>query len=99
MLVARFDGEEGIGVPTAGASRRFGSTALTVGGSIFAMLSQGELVVKLPSARVADLVADGTGRPFTSGAHRVMRQWLVVAGDDLARWESLSREALAFVRR
>jgi hypothetical protein len=66
-----------------------------VNGSIFAMLSHGALVVELPTARVAELIADGAGGPFDAGKGRPMRQWLTVA-DDVAR-TALAREALAFV--
>ncbi len=92
-LVAELSGEPGVQPPTGG--RRFGADALKVGGSIFAMLSHGDLVVKLPAPRVAELIADGAGGPFSAGAERPMREWLTVAAD--ADWEGLAREALAFV--
>jgi hypothetical protein len=96
-LVDRFAGEPGVALPGSGGPRRFGSEALTVDGSIFAMLTRGELVVKLPAARVAALVDAGTGRPFTSGKGRPMREWVeVAAGDTEVRYE-LAREALRFV--
>jgi TfoX/Sxy family transcriptional regulator of competence genes len=98
-LAERFTGEEGVELPRDGAPRRFGSTALTVNGSIFAMLTRGELVVKLPADRVADLVDAGAGKPFESGKGRPMREWVVVAGDDPHEWYELAREALRFVRR
>ncbi len=98
-LAERFAGEEGVELPRNGASRRFGSTALTVSGSIFAMLTRGQLVVKLPAGRVADLVGAGTGRPFDGGKGRPLREWVVVAGDDPKEWYELAREALLFVGR
>ena len=42
----------------------FGSEALKTRGRIFAMLSQGTLVVKLPKARVDALVDAGEGHRF-----------------------------------
>jgi TfoX/Sxy family transcriptional regulator of competence genes len=98
-LAERFAGEEGVELPREGGPRRFGSMALTVDGSIFAMLTRGEFVVKLPAGRVADLVGAGTGRPFESGKGRPMREWVVVAGDDPQEWHELAREALRFVGR
>ena len=98
-LAERFAGEEGVELPRNGASHRFGSTALTVNGSIFAMLTQGRLVVKLPAGRVADLVRAGSGRPFDAGKGRPLREWVVVAGDDPDEWYELAREALRFVGR
>ena len=62
------------------------------------MLTRGELVVKLPAGRVADLVRAGTGRPFDAGKGRPLREWVVVAGDDPQEWYELAVEALRFVR-
>jgi TfoX/Sxy family transcriptional regulator of competence genes len=98
-LAEQFAGEEGVELPRDAAPRRFGSTALTVNGSIFAMLTRGELVVKLPARRVADLVSAGAGRPFESGRGRPMREWVVVVGDEPQEWNELAREALRFVGR
>ena len=72
---------------------------LTVDGSIFAMLTRGELVVKLPAVRVTELVANGNGMPFTAGKDRPMREWVVVKGEDRQEWLELAREALRFVGR
>ncbi len=92
-LVDELVGEPGVTPPTGG--RQFGSDALKVGGSIFAMVYRGDLVVKLPAARVAELIAAGAGGPFDTGRGRPMRQWLAVSPD--ADWPALAREALAFV--
>jgi TfoX/Sxy family transcriptional regulator of competence genes len=98
-LAEQFAGEQGVELPGEGSPRRFGSDALTVNGSIFAMLTRGELVVKLPAARVAELVANGGGVPFTAGKGRAMREWVVVTGDDPQEWRELACEALRFVAR
>lgn len=42
----------------------FGSSGLKFNNNIFAMLVRGRLVVKLPRARVDELVASGDGEPF-----------------------------------
>jgi hypothetical protein len=94
-LVAELSGEPGVQPPTGTGGRLFGAATLMVRGSIFAMLSHGALVVKLPALRVAELIADGAGGPFTAGKERPMREWLTVAAD--ADWEGLAREALTFV--
>ena len=88
----------GVTAPVPGAPRRFGSTALRVNGSIFAMLQGGRLVVKLPRERVAGLISAGAGEPFgTRPGRSPMAEWLGVVGDDEQDWLSLSREALTFV--
>ena len=85
------------GVTPPGPGRRFGASALRVGGTIFAMLQDGRLVVKLPAPRVAELIADGEGAPFGAGKGRPMREWVAIADGDAARWRALAEEALAFV--
>jgi TfoX/Sxy family transcriptional regulator of competence genes len=78
----------------------FGANAgLRVGGRIFAMLVRGELVVKLPAERCAELVAAGAARPFDRGQGRPLREWVSVADASSRDWPELAHEALAFVRR
>jgi uncharacterized protein YndB with AHSA1/START domain len=74
----------------------FRSPGLRVGGKIFAMLVDGELVVKLPAERCAELVAAGEGRPFESG-RRSMREWVAVGSASAGRWTALAEDARAFV--
>ncbi len=81
------------------ARRGFGSDALKINGSIFAMITRGHLVVKLPAARVHELIAAGEGVPFDAGKGRPMREWVAVSGTDARTWQELAGEALRFVRR
>jgi TfoX N-terminal domain len=75
----------------------FGSNpGLCVGGKIFAMVVDGELVVKLPADRCAELAAGDGASPFQIGK-RQMREWVSVA-PGTHDWAALAREALAFVR-
>ena len=53
------------------------------------------LVVKLPRARVAALIASGVGQPFAP-AGRVFKEWVSVPRPDRRRWLALLREGLAF---
>jgi hypothetical protein len=96
-LVETLAKERGVTPPGASPARGFGSNALKVDGSIFAMLAYGRLVVKLPAARVTELLADGTGGPFSAGKGRPMREWVSVDVDHGDLWEGLAREALLFV--
>lgn len=79
-----------------GGRRKFGSRALKVDGKIFAMLSHGRFVAKLPAARVDALVAAGHGEYFDPGHGRKMKQWLSVTSPRVA-WIELAKEAYAYV--
>jgi hypothetical protein len=82
--------------PEVSFGRLFASDGLKVGGKIFAMLVRGNLVVKLPKARVDALLAAGKAERFDPGHGRLMKEWAVIlpgAGD----WLALAREARAFV--
>jgi hypothetical protein len=83
--------------PTGGGARRFGAGALKVGGKIFAMLVNDQLVVKLPQQRVDMLIAGGDGVRFDPGHGRLMREWLAVAPTNAQAWLPLAQEALVFV--
>ena len=64
---------------------------------IFAMLVDGELVLKLPADRCEALVEEGGAHAFQIGKRR-MREWVSVADGGPHDWPALTREALAFVR-
>lgn len=78
-------------------ARMFGSTALKVGGKVFAMLVKGKLVVKVPAERVAALLAAGRGEHFDPGHGRLMKEWVAVGAAGRRAWIDLAREARAFV--
>jgi hypothetical protein len=92
-------GVRGPGEPTEGARRGFGSDALKINGSIFAMITRGHLVVKLPAARVRELIEAGDGAPFDAGKGKPMREWVAATGEDRVTWQELADEALRFVGR
>lgn len=94
-VVEAFAGDPDVEPPRPGG-RGFGSRALRVDGSIFAMLDVfGRFVVKLPPDRVAGLVGGGAGAPFDNGRGRVMRGWVVLGEEQ--DWAAFAREARAFV--
>jgi hypothetical protein len=82
----------------AGTGRKFGSNALKANGKLFALFTQGTLVVKLPNDRVTALVAEGVGKPFDPGHGRLMKGWLTVLSPR-ASWFELAKEAHAFVSK
>jgi TfoX/Sxy family transcriptional regulator of competence genes len=81
----------------AGSARRFGSSALRVSGRIFAMVSRGRLVLKLPSHRVAQLIAAGAGGTYDAGKGRPMMEWVSLDPALQDSWLALASEALEFV--
>ncbi|HYD53328.1 MAG TPA: hypothetical protein VEA99_11895 [Gemmatimonadaceae bacterium] len=82
--------------PAVTSGTMMAAVGLKVHGKIFAMLPRGRFVVKLPKARVDDLVARGIGTRFDPGHGRVMKEWLALEGHE-ARWLGLAREAYAYV--
>jgi len=78
--------------------RGFGSGALQVRGRIFAMVSGGRVILKLPAARVSELVSSGNGVAFDAGRGRPMREWIALSDGATTLSLELAREALAFVR-
>ena len=73
----------------------FGSQGLRTGKKFFAIWWQDQLVVKLPPARLTELVEAGQAAPFEPMEGRAMNGW-VVAGDP-GQWSGLVEEARAFV--
>ncbi|HEX6817798.1 MAG TPA: TfoX/Sxy family protein [Ktedonobacterales bacterium] len=95
-IVDEFRGTRGVTPPSDG--KRFGNSALKVDNKVFAMLSGGRLVLKLPRARVDALVAAGTGERFDPRRDgRVMKEWVTLDPKLADHWLALAQEALDFV--
>jgi hypothetical protein len=94
-LVAGFASRPGVTAPETGGG--FGSAALRVHNKIFAMMSHGRLVVKLPRARVDALVAAGEGSRFDANKGTGMKEWLSLEPASRLAWQPLCEEALEFV--
>jgi hypothetical protein len=82
--------------PRVTVGRLFASMGLKVDGKIFAMVVRGRLVVKLPKARVEELVARKAGEHFCLGGVRVMKEWLSMTTNKPDAL-TLGREAFRFV--
>jgi hypothetical protein len=78
--------------------RGFGAGTLMVDGRIFALASDGRLVLKLPAGRVAELIAAGRGLPWSAGKPTPLREWVAIPSEEPG-WLDLAIEALAFVGR
>jgi TfoX/Sxy family transcriptional regulator of competence genes len=86
------------GGPSDAPPRRgFGSDALKVNGKIFAALSNGRLLLKLPRERVGALVTAKLAERFSTGAGRPKKEWVTIAPSTTADWLRLSDEARQYV--
>jgi hypothetical protein len=95
-LAASFAGHPRVTRVTEGGG--FGSAGqLKVDARIFAMLVRDRLVLKLPKARVDELVEAGEGERFDAGKGKPMREWFVLSPTSKKQWPPLANEALAFV--
>jgi hypothetical protein len=93
-LVAGYAGLPDVVPPGAGSG--FASQALRYRRKIFAMFVRGQLVVKLPKARVDELVGAGEGVRFDANKGTPMKEWLALAPESGMAWRPLADEALAF---
>ena len=97
-LVRKFSGMRGVTRITEG--KGFGSSGqLKFEGRIFAMLVRGELVLKLPGARVDELIDGGEGKRFDAGKGKPMREWFALSPTSKRQWLPLTQEALDFVSK
>jgi len=81
-----------------------GYPCLRTGGLFFASVhpESGDLIIKLSSKRVQDLIAQGIGKEFAPNG-RTFREWVVIPRGDLTHakelWSELLAEARRFVKR
>ena len=79
--------------------RGFGSGTLRVNGKIFASLSKGRLLLKLPERVVDLLIESNQGERFTTGVNRAKKEWVTIGASDAATWIALSQQARAYAQR
>jgi TfoX/Sxy family transcriptional regulator of competence genes len=78
--------------------RMFSSeNVLSVNGKIFAMLTKGKFVVKLPKERADELVSRKVAVNWGPGTRRVMKEWVTVESKTF--WVKIAEEAYQFVRQ
>ena len=78
---------------SAQRGRGFGSNALKADGKIFAALSNGRLLIKLPAGRIEALIEAKIGERFSTGPGRIKKEWVTVAPSSADEWLRLSDEA------
>lgn len=80
-------------------STMMGHPCLRIDGDFFASMERrtGDLIVKLPAARVDELIEAGTAEPFAPAGRR-FKEWALIPDRDEKRWESLLHDAMTFVR-
>jgi len=92
---------EHLTAPGVTRGRGLSNEVLKVDNKIFAFVNDGRLVVKLPAARCAELLAIGDAVAFTSGG-RTMKEWVAVGlptgADGDGVWADLMGAAKAYVR-
>ncbi len=77
--------------------RMLQSPGLKTAGKFFAFATKDDLVVKLPAARVAELIVTGAGRPCSPAHGRPMREWVRVRPTDAEACAAFLAEARSFV--
>jgi len=97
LLVEALAPRPGVGPPGVGGTRGLGAAALTVHGSIFAMVVGGALVFRLPRHRVEGLVTAGTGLPFAAADGTPLPEWAAFDHGTPESDLALAEAAMAFV--
>lgn len=84
--------------PAVSQSTMMGFPCLHVAGDFFASVNPrtGDLVFKLPAARVQALIDAGVGAVFAPNGRR-FREWVTINGRNPEQWLALMTEAHAFV--
>lgn len=89
-VLARHPGDE--------EGRMLSAPGLKTGGKVYAFAgSDGDAIVKLPAARVAELIGSGQGRPCSPRPGRPMREWVHVPATDAETCLAYVLQARAFV--
>ncbi len=83
--------------PDVTIGRALSHLGLMTGGKLFAFIKDGELVLKLPAARIDALIGSHGAARFERGQDSPMREWVVMRASTSAEWPDLTREACDFV--
>jgi hypothetical protein len=91
--------QEHLALPETDMGRMFGTEGLRVRGKVYAFVAHaGALVVKLPSSRIDELIADGRAERMRMRGN-ALREWAELAPTSGADgWRAAIDEARSFVR-
>jgi hypothetical protein len=86
--------------PAIGRATMMGYPCVRLAGSFLASYDDRArcLVVKLPRARVTELIDNSDGDPFAP-AGKVFREWVSIATVDRGLWQQVLAEAVDFARQ
>ncbi|MFX0077570.1 MAG: hypothetical protein ACFE96_19160 [Candidatus Hermodarchaeota archaeon] len=65
---------------------------------MFAMLSKGNYVLKLPKDRVNELIKSGQGLPYDPGNGKIMKEWVIIPSEYSEKWIEYTFEAKEFAK-
>lgn len=77
--------------------RMLHAPGLRTGGKFYAFAAADHLVVKLPAARVAEIISSGTGVACSPRPGHPMKEWVRLPAPDAASCRSAVLEARSFV--
>jgi hypothetical protein len=90
--------EAELAISSVSAGTGFGrSSGLRVSAKIYAIHNDGGLVLKLPSARVQELIATGDAAAWGPGTGKTMKEWVAISPAVIEDWPTLVAEARTFV--
>ena len=70
-----------------------GAQGIKFGGKMFAMFHKGQLLVKLPPARVAEVIASGDGLPHDPGTGKPMKNRVLIPDGNKHLWIAYCEES------
>ena len=76
-----------------------GAQGIKFKGKMFAMFTKGHILVKLPPARVNELIATGEGLPYDVGTGKPMKNWVNISETRKESWVKYCEEAKDFLSK
>lgn len=70
--------------------------SLKIHRKMFAMWSHERFVIKLPKARVTELIESGEGLPYDPGNGKIMKEWVIISDEFSKKWLEFTKEAKIF---